>query len=144
MNKYKILIVDGPCSYYYDEHIIADSESSAISIVRNKLESGEGTLYAKLIEENYNPYIKKYQSIPFEAFLLAPDMSNWREACVFIGDNSDYSDPEFDTPPEFLDIPTEDGWDYGLPNHFICKDHKGNFEVWPYESFIETFEEIVD
>lgn len=142
MNKYRITVVEGPFSYYYDEDIVAESESEAISIVRDKLGSGGGTLYADLIQENYNPHVKKYQSIPFEAFLLAPDMSNWKEACEFIGDTTDYSGEEFNEPPEFLDIPTEDGWDYGLPNHFICKTPDGDFEIYSYEQFIKYFEEL--
>lgn len=88
--------------------------------------------------------VKKYRSIPFEACLLEPDMGNWKEVCEFIGDTSDYSDSEFDTPPDFLDIPTEDGYDYGMANSFICKDPQGKFEVWTYEQFIETFEEIIN
>lgn len=140
MNKYRITIVEGPFSYYYENEIIANSELEAISLVREKVDGG--TLYADLIEENYNPYIKKYRSIPFEAFLLAPDMSNWKEACEFIGDTTDYSGEEFNEPPEFLEIPTEDGLDYGLPNNFICKNPDGDFEIYSYEQFIKYFEEL--
>lgn len=139
MNKYKVTLASSGGTAMGND-VYAENKSEALKIA--KKEAGEGwTVYVDLIEKNTSPYVKKYRSLPFDAFLLLPDMSNWREACVFMGDTTDYSDPEYNSPPDFLDVRGEDDAYYAVGNNFICKTPNGYFEVWPYEEFIKTFQE---
>lgn len=80
-----------------------------------------------------------YRSIPFEAFELKADMSNWCEAYEFIG--------ELNIPkekPEFILIPNKSVYSdsIAIGPCFICKVPEDLFEVWTYEKFIKHFEKI--
>lgn len=84
--------------------------------------------------------IEKYQSIPFEAIVLAPDMSNWREASAFIGDITEY--PADAKTPEYLDVVNAFGYlCEASKNDVILKNGVNQgLEVWPYDEFIQYFQ----
>lgn len=142
MNRYKVTLASSGGSAMGDD-VYAENQVAALKIAKKLYENEEWgwTVYVDLAEKNASPHVKKYRSIPFEAFLLMPDMSNWREACLFMGDMTDYSDPEYNTPPDFLDVRGEDDDYYAVKNNYICKTANGYFEVWPYEEFVKTFQE---
>lgn len=87
--------------------------------------------------------IKKYRSIPFEAFELLHDMSNWREAITFMGLKVSNEHEHETPPPPFLDVPTEYGFAEAIGPCFIAKNPDSeDFEVIKYEDFCRIFEEV--
>lgn len=84
--------------------------------------------------------VKRYQSISFEAFELLPDMSNWREATVFMGLKVTN---EYEDNPSFLDVPTANGFMEAVGPCFIAKNpDSGDLEVFKHEDFLKCFKEI--
>lgn len=78
-----------------------------------------------------------YRSKPFEAFQLAADMSNWKEALEFMGQTP--SD-EWTETPELIDVEAINGLVQVCPRDFICKNPEGEFEVMTEEVFNLCFE----
>jgi hypothetical protein len=77
--------------------------------------------------------------IEVEAIRFAPDGSNWHECCRFLGDVTNYPEPDKDTPP-FLDVPTLHGDTECLPGDWIVRGPQGDY--WPvrHDIFHESYE----
>lgn len=78
-----------------------------------------------------------YRSKPFEAFQLASDMRNWKEALEFMGQEPG---DEWEGTPAFLDVDSLDGPSEAYGTNYIARTPEGGFQVWPAGAFETNFE----
>lgn len=83
--------------------------------------------------KNPKKYTQKAEAIQF-----LPDGSNWRDVCKFMGDENDYPEEGYRTPPEFLYV----GYSEIYWSNWLVLSESGNYEIIDNKDFEKIFTEI--